>query len=115
MTLIYVTLYACAYLREQFKRSKMSIMSWSCALVICFLPLVANGWWPFSSQTSSEPAHLSAEKDPDRSRNAAQFEMMSAEQKFLSEAQQFLDLSPLDQCLHGVSEKPSTNLKATIG
>lgn len=82
------------------------VMSWSCVLmVVCCLPLAANGWWPFSSQVSSESAQPPAEQAIERSRKAAQFEMMSAEQKFLSEAQQFLDLSPLDQCLHGVSEK----------
>jgi hypothetical protein len=100
-------LYACAHLRDQFKLlPEMSVVSSSCVLVVlCCLPFVANGWWPFSSQVSSEAAPLSAEQAPDSSRNAAQFEMMSAEQKFLSEAQQFLDLSPLDQCLHGVSER----------
>ena len=92
------------------------VMSLSCASVVfvlvCSLPLVANGWWPFSSEVSSESAQLPAEQAPERSKKPAQFEMMSAEQKFLSEAQQFLDLSPLDQCLHGVSEKWNTKLQS---
>lgn len=92
------------------------VMSLSCALVVvCSLPLVTNGWWPFSSQVGSEPAPLPSEQAPERSRKAAQFEMMSAEQKFLSEAQQFLNLSPLDQCLHGVSEIQCYKLARSVG
>ena len=78
-------------------------MSSAVCLLVCLLPLVVKGWWPFSSEISSESERASVDS-LDHSRRAAQFEMMSAEQKFLSEAQQFLDLSPLDHCLHGVSE-----------
>ena len=83
-------------------------MSLSCALVLmCLLPLAVSGWWPFSSGDSNE-AIQPEQASLGGSKKVAQFEMMSAEQKFLSEAQQFLDLSPLDKCLHGVREPTPT-------
>ena len=60
-------------------------------------------WWPFSDgeddngevETPPQP-RLEADSRP------VSFEMASAEQKFLAEAQQFLDLSPLEACQHRV-------------
>lgn len=68
-------------------------------LSVCLLPGVVFCWWPFTSQQDPEKPS----RHVDIQRKAASFEMMSAEQKFLSDAQQFLDLAPLDRCLHGVS------------
>ena len=45
---------------------------------------------------------LSGEADPEPPGQVVSFEMKTAEQKFLAEAQQFLDLSPLDRCQHQV-------------
>lgn len=72
-------------------------------LVVCWLPAAVFGWWPFSGQVEHEQLEQLTHTVESQVRKAAVFEMMTAEQKFLSEAQQFLDLSPLDQCLHGVS------------
>ena len=73
-------------------------MDSSLLVLMCCLPVVVYAWWPFSSQVD-EP---SAAQQPSLSKPAS-FEMATAEQKFLSEAQQLLDLAPLDRCLHGVS------------
>ena len=66
-------------------------------LTICLLPGVVHGWWPFSSSEEESTSDIAPAKKP------ATFEMATAEQKFLNEAQQLLDLAPLDKCLHGVS------------
>ena len=82
-----------------------------CLLVCLLLPVAVCGWWPFSgggSQAKEEPAN------DDASRKAVAFEMVSAEQRFLNEAQQFLDLSPLDQCLHGVSRSVYVGLPVML-
>ena len=71
-------------------------------LLVCSLPVVIYAWWPFSSE-AKEPSPGQA--SPTHAAKAASFEMATAEQKFLSEAQQLLDLAPLDRCLHGVSCK----------
>lgn len=89
----------CACPKDGF-RFEFEMLAWRVLVFLCLVPALAIGWWPFSSQQQEleEPS-----RRDDVSRKAATFEMMSAEQKFLNEAQQFLDLSPLDQCLHGVS------------
>ena len=59
-------------------------------------------WWPFSSGGEpSEESRASVEV----ARQAIPFEMRSAEQKFLAEAQQYLDLSPLEACQYRVRSK----------
>ena len=58
------------------------------------------GWWPFSS--SSEDNVLEEEEARATPAGLVQFEMKSAEQKFLAEAQQLLDLSPLERCQNEV-------------
>lgn len=71
-------------------------------LIVLFLLLlsVANAWWPFSSDDDS-PASDSA--DAHTPNGVVQFEMKTAEQKFLEESRQLLNLSPLDQCHYSVS------------
>ena len=70
-------------------------------LCLALLVTTCTCWWPFSDDSpeataSPEPhAHL-------ESRTAVPFEMMTAEQKFLAQAQQFLDLPPLEKCQHQV-------------
>lgn len=56
-------------------------------------------WWPFSS---SEERKEASDASSVASREPVAFEMASAEQKFLAEAQQFLNLPPLEACQHEV-------------
>lgn len=56
-------------------------------------------WWPFSGGEESKEA---SEASSVASREPVAFEMASAEQKFLVEAQQFLNLPPLEACQHEV-------------
>ena len=66
-----------------------------------------HGWWPFS--TSQEPAEASsrpqiAEGEEKQVRHVpAKFEVATAEQKFLAEAQKYMELSALEKCQHAVS------------
>lgn len=54
-------------------------------------------WWPFSSDEGDrEPETAMAAREP------VAFEMASVEQKFLAEAQQFLNLPPLEACQYKV-------------
>ena len=73
----------------------MDVRVW---LVLCF-PLGTVCWWPFSS-SSSENEPTVNEASSGQLRRAVEFEMTTAEQKFLAEAQQFIELSQLDQCQH---------------
>lgn len=54
-------------------------------------------WWPFSSGEEHK------EVSPVATREPVAFEMASAEQKFLAEAQQFLNLPPLEACQYEVN------------
>ena len=60
-------------------------------------------WWPFSSDSEggSEQETAVASREP------VAFEMASAEQKFLAEAQQFLNVPPLEACQYKVSSHTS--------
>ena len=70
-------------------------------VLILLLPVLGRCWWPFSSgEQEDTPSQDAAALE---TRKVVQFEMSSAEQKFLAEAQQFLDLPQLDQCQHVVS------------
>ena len=51
-------------------------------------------WWPFST---GEGAEMEIETEAVR-REPVAFEMASAEQKFLAEAQHYMGLSPLEAC-----------------
>lgn len=71
-------------------------------------------WWPFRSvQTPASP--LSEEKDEVQVgiRNQAKFEVANAEQKFLTEAHSYLNLSPLETCQHSVSRNPVARNEGT--
>ena len=56
-------------------------------------------WWPFSSDELEENAEPAAPVAP---REPVTFEMANAEQKFLAEAQEYVNLSPLEACQHQV-------------
>ena len=56
-------------------------------------------WWPFSSGELEENAEVAAPVAP---KEPVTFEMANAEQKFLAEAQEYLNLSPLEACQHQV-------------
>lgn len=80
------------------------------AALLCLLILIlhtrsARGWWPFSTADTEEET-ATAEDDQDGSPQVqqvpAKFEVSTAEQKFLAEAQKYLDMSPLEKCQHGV-------------
>lgn len=75
----------------------MAVSHWLCvSLVVLLAERRANAfWWPFSS--GGEPSE-ERRASVDVARQAIPFEMRSAEQKFLAEAQQYLDLSPLEAC-----------------
>ena len=59
-------------------------------------------WWPFSSGESEteKPAPVAAPREP------VSFEVESAEQKFLAEAAELLNISPLEACQHQVWPLP---------
>ena len=71
-------------------------------LCLALLVTACSCWWPFSDD--SPEATASPEPSAQlETRTAVPFEMMTAEQKFLAQAQQFLDLPPLDKCQNQVS------------
>lgn len=71
-------------------------------VLLLIFPLGGFSWWPFSSSLSDNEPKLS--ESSSELRRAVDFEMATSEQKFLAEAQQFLDLSQLDQCQHLVRQ-----------
>ncbi|KAL5491001.1 hypothetical protein EMCRGX_G016214 [Ephydatia muelleri] len=69
-----------------------------------------RSWWLFSGKDEHPETDVSSDSQQQERRPAAlPFEISSVEQKFLAEAQQYLDLSPLEQCQH----KVITELKDT--
>lgn len=68
--------------------------------LLVLLPVMGRCWWPFSSSDQEDTPEQDGVLE---TRRVVQFEMSSAEQTFLAEAQQFLDLPQLDQCQHVVS------------
>lgn len=66
------------------------------------LAVPANAWWPFSDDDDIEEALSQATNKNDGSPGLVPFEIKTADQKFLEEAQQLLKLSPLDRCQHKV-------------
>ncbi len=78
---------------------------------VCMLGF-SQAWWPFSSSGNSEEeekgAHTAEQLEMVR------FEMSTAEQKFLAEAQQFLDLSGLERCQYQVREWSFHNNNNTV-
>ena len=78
----------------------MNTTLWYCLLgMVTVLGREAGAfWWPFSGEEEdSEPATAMAPSEP------VAFETASVEQKFLAEAQQYLNLPPLEACQHHVS------------
>ena len=62
-----------------------------------------RSWWLFSGKDEHPETDVSSDSQQQERRPAAlPFEISSVEQKFLAEAQQYLDLSPLEQCQHKV-------------
>lgn len=63
---------------------------------------ISVAWWPFTESSEEEESEI---KMDDQSKdNMIPFETISAEQKFLQEAKELLDLSPLDKCQYKVSQ-----------
>ena len=91
-----------ALIREG-EKSRMRAGYWLFMLVCGVLASreVMAFWWLFSGATN-EPADGYAAEGKAVERQPASFEMASAEQKFLSEAQQYLDLPPLEKCQYRV-------------
>ena len=63
---------------------------------------ITLAWWPFSKD-SDKDEDTANENTPQKDGVLVPFEINSAEQKFLQEAKQLLDLPPLEQCQHKVS------------
>ena len=65
---------------------------------------VTGLWWPFSSGEGEKEGN----KEPAEAAVATRvgFEMATAEQKFLAEAQKYLDLPPLEACQYQVGPLP---------
>ena len=57
----------------------------------------ANAWWPFSDDDDFEEARSQATNNNGGSPGLVPFEIKTADQKFLEEAQQLLKLSSLDR------------------
>lgn len=79
--------------------------------LIVILFLVGNSfcWWPFSSEPAAVDPQAQvgqAEEEEKVQQAPAKFEVSNAEQKFLSEAHSYLNLSPLEKCQHSVSLTP---------
>ena len=81
-------------------------------LLVSLLAVKAWCWWPFSSvgteaESASETLLPSKQEETPVEvkvqKNSAKFEISNAEQKFLAEAHNYLNLSPLEQCQHSVS------------
>lgn len=77
-------------------------VSWSVRLLVALLLGYGTEalWWPFSSDEVDEKPPTAAAPVPPSGPVA--FEMSSAEQKFLAEAQAILNLPPLEACQHQV-------------
>ena len=81
----------------------MSTLRAVCACLAVWLAL-GECWWPFSSETADEETRVEASHGPSVNPGApVAFEMKSAEQKFLAEANQFLELPPLERCQNKVA------------
>lgn len=79
-------------------------------LLVGLLAVKAWCWWPFSSagtdaesETLPSSNHEETPVEVKVQKNSAKFEISNAEQKFLAEAHNYLNLSPLEQCQHSVS------------
>lgn len=69
-------------------------------MVVIMVRGVEGFWWPFSNDDTDEQPRIVAIQE---AKEPVAFEMATAEQKFLAEAQQYLNLSPLEACQYQVS------------
>jgi len=83
-----------------FSSSSVVIVSLLGLTVVC-----SAAWWPFSEGEDDDvqTGTSRGEDATESAKDVVPFEMKTAEQKFLVEAQQFLDLSPLDHCQNQAS------------
>lgn len=65
-------------------------------LFLLILSRDCQGWWSSSRQPSSDAKGNS--KGGNSMQSHVKFEVLSAEDKFLAQAKQYMDLSPLDLC-----------------
>ena len=74
--------------------------------VLCALLATGNCWWPFDDTTEEggEVAKESGDAVETSAPEPVPFEMTTAEKKFLAEAQQYLDLPPLERCQYQVGQ-----------
>jgi hypothetical protein len=63
----------------------------------------SRGWWLFDDPP--EISRVKMSKESDESREIVQFEALSAEDKFLAIAKEYLDLPALDRCQHKVMDE----------
>lgn len=92
-----------AWCRWQFQ--KICIMNIFKNICLLLLQLsLGRSWWLFSGKDEHPETDVGSSDSQQKERRLAAlpFEINSAEQRFLAEAQQFLDLSPLEQCQHKV-------------
>ena len=88
--------------KQHGERDMAAGVSWSVRLLVALLLGCGTEalWWPFSSDEVDEKRPTAAAPAPPSGPVA--FEMNSAEQKFLAEAQAILNLPPLEACQHQV-------------
>ena len=83
-------------------------MSCKAILFLLILSSDCEGWWSSSNQKPS-PSDAKGSSKKGSSGNSLQprvnFEVLSAEEKFLAQANQYMDLSPLDLCHQKVKKR----------
>lgn len=70
--------------------------------VLCTLLATGNCWWPFGDTTEEEGEVAKESGGGVETSAPVPFEMTTAEKRFLAEAQQYLDLPPLERCQYQV-------------
>ena len=66
--------------------------------LIFFCLHLVSSWWFDEEPSSSQDKMEESNSDEKERLSLVQFEIMTAEQKFLQEAKELLELSPLDEC-----------------
>ncbi len=74
-------------------------------VMILFQVRIICGWWPFSSVDKEKEAVQQKEHPAIETTVPAKFEIATADSKFLADAQQLLNMSPLDKCQTKVVSK----------
>lgn len=72
------------------------------ALTVLTLLATGNCWWPFGDTTEEGGEVVEESGDAVEASAPVPFEITTAEKKFLAEAQQYLDLPPLERCQYQV-------------